>query len=457
MKLVAADTTSWEWKSEKERERERFCLRGVIFVLHKIFKTPAFILIAAGLCVVTGMCEWSLYQSAYRLRVSDGFNVCVRARSAQRETERARNFGDCVNEERRGEGGWGVGLNPRWMKQPSVILHHSYETRGGGTCLGGEWTMSGRREKREAVNFQPKWGGTNLLVFSLEILAKQHLMQSLVSSNSLVLPFSTFLLFPVIQAWFFISLLRLHPLVLVPFVLHACTFYLIFSLSFFSLLVSSPLLVCILSRLIDCVLIFHLTLSILCSLFSLIYFCFLLSDILLFFSIPPLFSCSVLVFFPLYFNFSISFVYPFHSLLFSLPSLIFPFLLLFLTLTISTPILTTISPCLFSIFSHPPFSPSCLLYASVLWPLCPYLSHFFFTVFYSLIISSSFHFLFQLLAFSLCPPALLTFSPFSSFHSRSKSLLSTPYFFLFPPAPSLTHNFSTISPLNARYQLLSLP
>lgn len=235
MKLVAADTTSWEWKSEKERERERFCLRGVIFVLHKIFKTPAFILIAAGLCVVTGMCEWSLYQSAYRLRVSDGFNVCVRARSAQRETERARNFGDCVNEERRGEGGWGVGLNPRWMKQPSVILHHSYETRGGGTCLGGEWTMSGRREKREAVNFQPKWGGTNLLVFSLEILAKQHLMQSLVSSNSLVLPFSTFLLFPVIQAWFFISLLRLHPLVLVPFVLHACTFYLIFSLSFLCL------------------------------------------------------------------------------------------------------------------------------------------------------------------------------------------------------------------------------
>lgn len=235
MKLVAADTTSWEWKSEKERERERFCLRGVIFVLHKIFKTPAFILIAAGLCVVTGMCEWSLYQSAYRLRVSDGFNVCVRARSAQRETERARNFGDCVNEERRGEGGWGVGLNPRWMKQPSVILHHSYETRGGGMCLGGEWTMSGRREKREAVNFQPKWGGTNLLVFSLEILAKQHLMQSLVSSNSLVLPFSTFLLFPVIQAWFFISLLRLHPLVLVPFVLHACTFYLIFSLSFLCL------------------------------------------------------------------------------------------------------------------------------------------------------------------------------------------------------------------------------
>lgn len=235
MKLVAADTTSWEWKSEKERERERFCLRGVIFVLHKIFKTPAFILIAAGLCVVTSMCEWSLYQSAYRLRVSDGFNVCVRARSAQRETERARNFGDCVNEERRGEGGWGVGLNPRWMKQPSVILHHSYETRGGGTCLGGEWTMSGRREKREAVNFQPKWGGTNLLVFSLEILAKQHLMQSLVSSNSLVLPFSTFLLFPVIQAWFFISLLRLHLLVLVPFVLHACTFYLIFSLSFLCL------------------------------------------------------------------------------------------------------------------------------------------------------------------------------------------------------------------------------
>lgn len=39
--------------------------------------------------------------------------LCVRARSAQRETERARNFGDCVNEERRGEGGWGVGLNPR--------------------------------------------------------------------------------------------------------------------------------------------------------------------------------------------------------------------------------------------------------------------------------------------------------------------------------------------------------
>lgn len=235
MKLVAADTTSWEWKSKKERERERFCLRGVIFVLHKIFKTPAFILIAAGLCVVTGVCEWSLYQSVYRLRVSDGFNVCVRARSAQRETERARNFGDCVNEERRGEGGWGVGLNPRWMKQPSVILHRSYEMRGGGTCLGGEWTMSGRREKREAVNFQPKWGGTNLLVFSLEILAKQHLMQSLVSSNSLVLPFSTFLLFPVIQAWFFISLLWLHPLVLVPFVLHACTFYLIFSLSFLCL------------------------------------------------------------------------------------------------------------------------------------------------------------------------------------------------------------------------------
>lgn len=243
-----------------------------------------------------------------------------------------------------------------------------------------------------------------------------------------------------------------------PRPLRLARLYLLFDLlSFFSLLVSSPLLVCILSRLIDCVLIFHLTLSILCSLFSLIYFCFLLSDILLFFSIPPLFSCSVLVFFPLYFNFSISFVYPFHSLLFSLPSLIFPFLLLFLTLTISTPILTTISPCLFSIFSHPPFSPSCLLYASVLWPLCPYLSHFFFTVFYSLIISSSFHFLFQLLAFSLCPPALLTFSPFSSFHSRSKSLLSTPYFFLFPPAPSLTHNFSTISPLNARYQLLSLP
>lgn len=63
----------------------------------------------------------------------------------------------------------------------------------------------------------------------------QHLMQSLVSSNSLVLPFSTFLLFPVIQAWFFISLLRLHPLALVPFVLHACTFYLIFSLSFLCL------------------------------------------------------------------------------------------------------------------------------------------------------------------------------------------------------------------------------
>lgn len=161
MKLVAADTTSWEWKSEKERERERFCLRGVIFVLHKIFKTPAFILIAAGLCVVTGMCEWSLYQSAYRLRVSDGFNVCVRARSAQRETERARNFGDCVNEERRGEGGWGVGLNPRWMKQPSVILHHSYETRGGrnvfrrgmnnereeGETRGGELSTEVRRNK----------------------------------------------------------------------------------------------------------------------------------------------------------------------------------------------------------------------------------------------------------------------------------------------------------------------
>lgn len=45
--------------------------------------------------------------------MSDGFNVCVCACSAPRETERARNFGDCVNEERRGEGGWRVGLNPR--------------------------------------------------------------------------------------------------------------------------------------------------------------------------------------------------------------------------------------------------------------------------------------------------------------------------------------------------------
>lgn len=45
--------------------------------------------------------------------MSDGLNVCVCVRSVQRETERARNFGDCVNEERRGEGGWRVGLNPR--------------------------------------------------------------------------------------------------------------------------------------------------------------------------------------------------------------------------------------------------------------------------------------------------------------------------------------------------------
>lgn len=128
-------------------------------------------------------------------------------------------------------------------------------------------------------------------------------MQSLVSSNSLVLPFSTFLLFPVIQAWFFISALASPTC---PRPLRLARLYLLFDLlSFFSLLISSPFLVCILSRLIDCVLVFHLTLSILCSLFLLIYFCFFFSDILLFFSIPPLFSCSVLVFFPLYFTFPI--------------------------------------------------------------------------------------------------------------------------------------------------------
>lgn len=241
-------------------------------------------------------------------------------------------------------------------------------------------------------------------------------MQSLVSSNSLVLPFSTFLLFPVIQAWFFISLLWLHPLVLVPFVLHACTFYLIFSLSFLCLFLllssfeSSPVSLTVSSSFTSPYLFFApcSCSSILVS-FSPISFCF--SPFLLYSHVQFLFSSL----------FTLPF--PFPAFLISFPNFSFPITLPHSHHFHSYP---HYHQSLFILyFFSSPFSPSCLLYASVLWPMSPYLSHFFFTVFYSLI-SSSFHFLFQLLAFSLCPPALLTSPSVLSLLSILAPNLSSP-------------------------------